>query len=156
MAGQPVESRLYRQRELGEQVDSEVLIDLSACDIGRCYVSPRQSLRSDRTAPAASALVVSSCGPPRNSPELAQYGTDPLISRSHAKRILACLESFAEAILDFSGVDSIGQAFADEIFRVFARAHPGVKLTPIHANEEVNRMIRRAIAGTTPPQGKRP
>jgi anti-sigma regulatory factor (Ser/Thr protein kinase) len=88
--------------------------------------------------------------------KLAQYGTDPLISRSHAKRILARLESFAEAILDFSGVESIGQAFADEIFRVFATAHPGVKLTPIHANEEVNRMIRRAIAGTKPKHGEWP
>jgi hypothetical protein len=85
-----------------------------------------------------------------------RHGNDFLISRSEAKRILARVESFEEAIFDFSGVESIGQAFADEIFRVFATAHPAVKLTPIHANEEVNRMIRRAIAGTKPPQGGRP
>ncbi len=80
--------------------------------------------------------------------KLAQYGTDLLISRSQAKRILARLESFEEVFLDFSGVEEIGQAFADEIFRVYATAHPAVKLTPIHANDDVNRMIRRAIAGT--------
>jgi anti-sigma regulatory factor (Ser/Thr protein kinase) len=80
--------------------------------------------------------------------KLAQYGKEPLVSRSQAKRVLARLESFAEVYLDFSGVDSIGQAFADEVFRVYATARPGVKLTPIHANEEVNQMIRRAIAGT--------
>jgi anti-sigma regulatory factor (Ser/Thr protein kinase) len=79
--------------------------------------------------------------------KLAQYGTDLLISRSQAKRILARLESFEEVLLDFSGVEEIGQAFADEIFRVYATAHPGVKLTPIHANDDVTRMIRRAVAG---------
>jgi anti-sigma regulatory factor (Ser/Thr protein kinase) len=79
--------------------------------------------------------------------KLAQYGTDLLISRSQAKRILARLESFEEVFLDFSGVEEIGQAFADEIFRVYATAHPGVKLTPIHANDDVTRMIRRAVAG---------
>jgi uncharacterized protein (DUF1330 family) len=79
------------------------------------------------------------------------HGSDFLVARSEAKRILARLESFAEVVLDFSGVDSIGQAFADEVFRVYATAHPGVKLTPIHANEEVNRMIRRAIAGRKSP-----
>ena len=80
--------------------------------------------------------------------QLAEYGTDLLISRSQAKRILARLELFEEVFLDFSGVEEIGQAFADEIFRVYATAHPGVKLTPIHANDNVTRMIRRAIAGT--------
>ena len=80
--------------------------------------------------------------------KLAQYGTDLLIARSQAKRILARLESFEEVFLDFSGVEEIGHSFADEIFRVYATAHPGVKLTPIHANEDVHRMIRRAIAGT--------
>ena len=80
--------------------------------------------------------------------KLAQYGTDLLISRSQAKRILARLESFEEVFLDFSGVEEIGHSFADEIFRVYATAHPGVKLTAIHAHEDVNRMIRRAIAGT--------
>ena len=70
-----------------------------------------------------------------------------LISRSEAKRILARLESFQEVFFDFSGVESIGQAFADEIFRVYAIEHPSMKLTPIHVNEQVNQMIRRAIAG---------
>jgi hypothetical protein len=29
-----------------------------------------------------------------------------------------------QIILDFKGVKSIGQGFADEIFRVFKKAHP--------------------------------
>ena len=47
-------------------------------------------------------------------------------------------------MLDFDQVNSIGQAFADEIFRVFANAHPEVELIPVHAVPEVQQMIRRA------------
>jgi len=50
---------------------------------------------------------------------LAAYGEDNLISRSQAKRLLVRFERFKEIILDFENVESIGQAFADEIFRVF-------------------------------------
>lgn len=75
---------------------------------------------------------------------LAQYGNDKLISRSQAKRVLARLELFKMIMLDFTGVPSIGQAFADEIFRVFAKEHPELTIHVIHANSEVNRMIERA------------
>ena len=46
------------------------------------------------------------------------------VSRSEAKRLLYGLEKFKEIILDFDGVKTIGQGFADEIFRVFKKAHP--------------------------------
>ena len=36
------------------------------------------------------------------------------------------------------------EAFADEIFRVFANAHPEVELIHVHAVSEVQQMIRRA------------
>jgi hypothetical protein len=52
---------------------------------------------------------------------LAKYGNDQLISRSQAKRLLARIELFKIVLFDFSGVETIGQAFADEIFRVFAQ-----------------------------------
>lgn len=75
--------------------------------------------------------------------KLAKYGDDNLISRSQAKRLLARIELFKIVILDFKEVPTIGQAFADEIFRVFAADHPGIQLVPIHANSEVKRMISR-------------
>lgn len=78
--------------------------------------------------------------------KLAQYGNDRLISRSQAKRVLARVELFQKVILDFDKVPTIGQAFADEVFRVFAKEHPRVQLIPIHANSEVTRMITRAQA----------
>ena len=76
--------------------------------------------------------------------KLAQYGNDKLISRSQAKRLLARVELFKIVMLDFQGVQSIGQAFADEIFRVFTLKHPEVTLEPYHTNSEIKRMIERA------------
>lgn len=79
--------------------------------------------------------------------KLAQYGNDKLISRSQAKRVLARVELFKTVCFDFTDVPSIGQAFADEIFRVFAQKHPEIELLPLKANSEVRRMIMRVKAG---------
>ncbi len=76
--------------------------------------------------------------------KLMQYGTDNLISRSQAKRLLARFDKFHEVILDFSGVESIGQAFADEVFRVFQNSYPATHIVAINANEQVGQMISRA------------
>jgi anti-sigma regulatory factor (Ser/Thr protein kinase)/biotin operon repressor len=77
---------------------------------------------------------------------LAQYVGDPLISRSQAKRVLSRVELFRTVVFDFSKVEAIGQAFADEIFRVFAKAHPGIDLQVIHANAAVRKMISRGAS----------
>jgi len=76
---------------------------------------------------------------------LAQYGNDQLISRSQAKRLLARVELFKVVIFDFTGVESIGQAFADEIFKVFADEHPNMQLGWIHENTQIKQMIQRAL-----------
>lgn len=75
---------------------------------------------------------------------LARIGDELLISRSQARRLLQRVERFRSVVLDFDRVGSIGQAFADEIFRVFANTHPQVELIAIHAVPEVQQMIRRA------------
>jgi hypothetical protein len=82
--------------------------------------------------------------------KLAQYGDDNLISRSQAKRLLTRVELFRTVVLDFSDVELIGPAFADEIFRVFALDHPDISLVPIKANSAVKRMIERAKSGAEP------
>jgi biotin operon repressor/anti-sigma regulatory factor (Ser/Thr protein kinase) len=74
---------------------------------------------------------------------LAQYGNDKLVSRSQAKRVLARVELFKTVMFDFGDVPTIGQAFADEIFRVFAHQHPEIEIIPFKANSEVKRMIER-------------
>jgi hypothetical protein len=84
--------------------------------------------------------------------KLAQYGNDKLISRSQGKRVVARLELFKTILFDFTGVPTIGQAFADEIFRVFANEHPTISILPINANSEVHRMIMRATQSGVPIQ----
>lgn len=78
--------------------------------------------------------------------KLAQYGSDRLISRSQAKRLIVRFERFKTVVLDFDDVDAIGQAFADEVFRVFQNQHPDIELVPVNANEEVIRMVKRATS----------
>lgn len=64
-----------------------------------------------------------------------------LESRAQARRATARLSAFRRAHLDFSGIDEIGPAFADELFRVYARAHPQVQLVPEAAAPRVAAMI---------------
>ncbi len=66
------------------------------------------------------------------------------VSRSHARRLLHGLERFREVVLDFAGVESIGQGFADEVFRVWASAHPETRLSTEGVVPAVEFMIRRA------------
>jgi anti-sigma regulatory factor (Ser/Thr protein kinase) len=73
-----------------------------------------------------------------------------LVSRSEAKRLVARLTDFRHALLDFSGVEVAGQGFCDEVFRVFARAHPDVTLEPVGMNDEVAFMVNRARATARP------
>jgi hypothetical protein len=73
--------------------------------------------------------------------QIMQYEGDSLMSRSQAKRLMNRFDRFLEVVLDFTGVPIIGQGFADEIFRVFALAHPAIRLTPVNCTEAVERMI---------------
>lgn len=88
--------------------------------------------------------------------QLAQYGNDKLISRSQAKRVMARVELFTKVVLDFKDVPTLGQAFADEVFRVFANEHPGVALVPMNTNPEVRQMIQRALGGAEENRGPQP
>ncbi len=67
------------------------------------------------------------------------------VSRSEARRLLAGLERFREIRLDFRGVESIGQGFADEVFRVFARSHPDAQIRHANASPAVDAMIRHVV-----------
>lgn len=65
------------------------------------------------------------------------------VSRSQARRVLAGLEKFRSVTLDFDRVPTIGQAFADEVFRVFRARHPDTKILAVNANDAVQFMIDR-------------
>ncbi len=76
--------------------------------------------------------------------KLYKYGSE-FLSRSQARRILAGLEKFKTIIIDFKDIDEIGQAFSDEIFRIYKRAQPDKLIEFINANENIEFMIRRAL-----------
>lgn len=66
------------------------------------------------------------------------------VSRSQARRILSGLTGFRTLVLDFNHISAIGQAFADEIFRVWQNHNPNVHIQIERANENVKFMINRA------------
>ena len=65
------------------------------------------------------------------------------VSRSQASRILIGLEKFKKIILDFDRVPNIGQAFADEIFRVFQIRYPKIHIEAVNMNETVRFIVER-------------
>jgi hypothetical protein len=69
------------------------------------------------------------------------------ISRSQARRILAGLEKFKIIVLDFKNVETVGQGFADEVFRVWQNRHPTIEIRYQEVNENVLFMIKRAKGG---------
>lgn len=74
----------------------------------------------------------------------------PFVSRSEAKRLARNLERFREVVVDFRGVEEVGQGFADELFRVWAGDHPETKLVPVNMNRPVTLMVQRALADADP------
>ncbi|MDI6757965.1 MAG: DUF4325 domain-containing protein, partial [Endomicrobiia bacterium] len=74
------------------------------------------------------------------------------VSRSQARRLLCGLEDFKRITLDFKGVSTIGQAFADEIFRVWPSSHSGVAVDYLNAGENVETMIKMAKSEPPPPR----
>jgi len=78
---------------------------------------------------------------------LARLGSENLVSRSQAKRLTAGFDKFRMVELDFAEVDQVGQAFTDELFRVFASMHPEIQLTYVNASDQIEKMIRYVLTG---------
>ena len=98
-------------------------------DVFRAYYSDPESFAFDKT------LILI---------KLYTMGT-VYVSRSQARRVLQNIEKrFKIVILDFDKVPSVGQAFADEIFRVFTKRHPEVIIQCTNMTESVEFMIERA------------
>ncbi len=66
------------------------------------------------------------------------------ISRSQARRVLVGLEKFKIILFDYEKVPMVGQAFADEIYRVFQELHPDIRLENENMSESVRFMVERA------------
>lgn len=68
------------------------------------------------------------------------------ISRSQARRIMSGLDKFKTVVLDFKNVDTVGQAFSDEVFRVWHSAHKNIEIQQQNSNENIKFMINRTLS----------
>ncbi len=66
------------------------------------------------------------------------------ISRSQARRVLSGLNKFKIIVMDYDRVPMVGQAFADEVYRVFQNKYPAIKIENENMNEAVQFMVNRA------------
>ncbi len=62
------------------------------------------------------------------------------VSRSRAKRLCNRLTEFKEVVLDFEGIDWVGQGFMHQVFSVFHRENPDIQLKPKNMTQDVERM----------------
>lgn len=67
------------------------------------------------------------------------------VSRSEAKRLMRGLERFKEVVVDFAGVEEVGQGFVDEVLRVWPRQHPETVVTAVGMTGPVEFMVRRGL-----------
>ncbi|MBX3605118.1 MAG: ATP-binding protein [Piscinibacter sp.] len=104
-----------------------------ALDSTRCIDTVLRSHSLDGQAYAFERTVV-----PLHLLSDAQLGLE---SRAQAKRAAARLPQFRRAEIDFGGIASVGHAFADELFRVFAATHPGIELVPLNMAPSVSRLV---------------
>ena len=72
--------------------------------------------------------------------------TTGLESRAQARRVALRLAAFRRAELDFTGIEDIGQGFADELFRVVPATQPTLELVPVGIAPRVAEMIRSVQA----------
>ena len=79
------------------------------------------------------------------------------LSRSEAKKLLEGLNRFRNVVVDFKGVEAVGQGFVDEMFRVWTSRHPDIRLHPINMEPPIAFIVehgRRASESSgTEPQG---
>lgn len=76
--------------------------------------------------------------------KLFEHGAE-FVSRSEARRLLSGLDAFREVVLDFTSVVSVGQGFVDEVFRVWAAAHPDTRLSTENVAPAVAFMLARVV-----------
>jgi hypothetical protein len=73
--------------------------------------------------------------------------SEAFVTRYQAKRVLSAVpQGTRHVCFDFAGVGSIGPAFADEIFFIYARQNPGVEIVWKRAAAFVKNPILWAMA----------
>jgi len=132
--GQDVQFRCHPLQNTGTTVFISVALDTQARtrDTYSAYGSAEAPLDFSRTQVPLRLLTDNT--------------TLALDSRAQARWACSRLELFATAELDFEGVEDVGPSFIDEVYRVYAQAHPEVKLKTTNVSAEVARLLGK-VAG---------
>ncbi|MGN1273184.1 MAG: STAS-like domain-containing protein [Thermoguttaceae bacterium] len=69
-----------------------------------------------------------------------------LIARSQARRFAFNFADKKEVVLDFEGITELCQPFAHEIFKVYRKNHPDVRLITRNTTPEMDRLIQRLMS----------
>lgn len=69
-----------------------------------------------------------------------------LVSRSQAKRLSERLTEFKEVVIDFEGIELMGQGFAHQLFVVYSKQHPDIKFEVVNMNINVSKMLKHVTA----------
>lgn len=72
--------------------------------------------------------------------------SDAPVSRSQANRVCNRLDKFKEVIIDFEGLQWMGQGFAHQMFVVYKNQHPDIKFIPVNMNEAVTKMYNHVTS----------
>ena len=127
--------------EISEDLGSLPIGDLEHFDRGTCVYMSLSNLSRKNAADIFNKYASVEGGFTKTSIPLKNIYDMPPVARSQAKRLVKRLENFEEVILDFEGIESIGQGFAHELFVVFAREHLNTNLIPVNANPLVQKII---------------
>ena len=68
------------------------------------------------------------------------------VSRSQAKRLCNRFDQFDEVEIDFDGIEWMGQGFAHQVFVVYAKSQPQIKLKPTNMSDAVKNMYNHVVA----------
>lgn len=70
-----------------------------------------------------------------------RVGNENLVSRQQVDLLLENFEPEGTILLDFEGIDRLGQAFAHQLFCVVAKTNPRISLSCVNVSPEVQTMI---------------
>ena len=73
------------------------------------------------------------------------FNTTYPMSRSEARELFPLITLGNIVTLDFIGIEDIGPSFVHELFVVWQRNNPDIKLNVINACDNVDFMIRRVV-----------
>ena len=73
------------------------------------------------------------------------FNTTYPMSRSEARELFPLITLSNIVTLDFIGIEDIGPSFVHELFVVWQRNNPDIKLNVINACDNVDFMIRRVV-----------